>query len=261
MEAARRVRPDELGLDPEAQGIPGDITRPHDGQRIVSLVPTIAITGSNRGIGLELCRQFLSRGDEVIGICRKATQDMTALGVEAITGVDVSDDGCTAKLRQALGTRPIDVLINNAGIMGRETLSELDWERMRRQFEINSLGPLRVAAALSDNLRSGAKLVIVTSRMGSIADNTSGGGYGYRMSKAAVNIAGVSLARDLADRGVAVLLVHPGSVRTDLTAGLLGEGQGVEATEAASGIIARIDALTLETTGRFMHANGEPLPW
>lgn len=224
-------------------------------------MPTIAITGSNRGIGLELCRQFLSRGDDVIGICREATDAMTALGVEAITGIDVSDDGCIATLQNALGNRLIDVLINNAGIMGRETLPELDWEGMRRQFEINSLGPLRVTTALLDNLHRDAKIAIVTSRMGSIVDNTSGGGYGYRMSKAAVNIAGVSLARDLADRGIAVLMVHPGSVRTELTASVMPAGQGIDVGESASGIIARIDELTVETTGRFMHAKGEPLPW
>ena len=224
-------------------------------------MPTIAITGSNRGIGLELCRQFLARGDDVIGICREATDAMTALGVEAITGIDVSDDGCVATLQNALGKRLIDVHINIAGIMGREKLPELDWEGIRRQFEINSLGPLRVTAALLDNLNRDAKIAIVTSRMGSIVDNTSGGGYGYRMSKAAVNIAGVSLAHDLADRGVAVLMVHPGSVRTDLTASVMSTGQGIDVEESASGIIARIDELTVATTGRFMHAKGEPLPW
>lgn len=224
-------------------------------------MPTIAITGSNRGIGLELCRQFLARGDDVIGICREATDAMTALGVEAITGIDVSDDGSVATLQNALGNRLIDVLINNAGIMGREKLPELDWEGIRRQFEINSLGPLRVTTALLDNLHRDAKIAIVTSRMGSIVDNTFGGGYGYRMSKAAVNIAGVSLARDLIDRGVAVLMVHPGSVRTDLTASVMSAGQGIDVEESASGIIARIDELTVETTGRFMHAKGEPLPW
>ena len=145
--------------------------------------------------------------------------------------------------------------------MGREKLPELDWEGIRRQFEINSLGPLRVTTALLDNLHRDAKIAIVTSRMGSIVDNTSGGGYGYRMSKAAVNIAGVSLARDLADRGVAVLMVHPGSVRTELTASVMPAGQGIDVGESASGIIARIDELTVETTGRFMHAKGEPLPW
>ncbi|MEO1400940.1 MAG: SDR family oxidoreductase [Cyanobacteria bacterium J06635_1] len=224
-------------------------------------MPTIAITGSNRGIGLELCRQFLARGDDVIGICREATDAMTALGVEALTGIDVSDDGSVATLQNALGNRLIDVLINNAGIMGREKLPELDWEGIRRQFEINSLGPLRVTAALLDNLNRDAKIAIITSRMGSIVDNTSGGGYGYRMSKAAVNIAGVSLAHDLADRGVAVLMVHPGSVRTDLTASVMSAGQGIDVEESASGIIARIDELTVETTGRFIHAKGEPLPW
>lgn len=222
---------------------------------------TIVITGSSRGIGLELCRQYRAQGHDVIGVCRRATDAMRAMGVEVAAGIDVADDSCLAALGDALGDRPVDVLIHNAGIMGREALPDLDWDAMRRQFEVNSLGPLRVTAALLDNLHNGAKLVIVSSRMGSIADNGTGKGYGYRMSKAAVNMAGVSLARDLADRGVAVLMVHPGSVRTDLTASVMPAGQGIEASEAAAGILARVDELTLQNTGRFMHARGEALPW
>jgi NAD(P)-dependent dehydrogenase (short-subunit alcohol dehydrogenase family) len=179
------------------------------------------------------------------------------LGVEILGGVDVSDDGCRARLRDGVGDRPVDVLINNAGILHGTGLPDIDFDSCRRQFEVNSLGPLRVTSALHDNLRGGSKVAIVTSRMGSIADNSSGGSYGYRMSKAAVNAAGVSLARDLAPRGVAVAILHPGWVKTEMTkhSGL------VEASESAAGLAARIDGLTAENTGTFWHMNGEVLPW
>jgi len=161
------------------------------------------------------------------------------------------------KLTEALGDRVVGVLVNCAGILSDESLSDLDFDRMRRQFEVNSLGPLRVTAALRGNLGDGSKIVIITSRMGSIEDNTSGGRYGYRMSKAAVNMAGRSLANDLREEGVAVVILHPGFVRTGMTG-----GQGlIDPPESAAGLIARIDELTMETTGSFRHANGEELPW
>jgi len=149
------------------------------------------------------------------------------------------------------------VLINNAGVLSDESLDDLDLDRIRRQFEVNSLGPLRVTAALRRNLRSGAKVAIITSRMGSIDDNTSGGRYGYRMSKAAVNMAGRSLAHDLRPDGIAVAILHPGFVRTGMT----GHTGLIDPPESAAGIIARIDELTAETSGSFWHANGELLPW
>ena len=218
---------------------------------------TVCITGASRGIGLELARQFRDRGEDVVAACRKATEELKDLGVEIVEGVDVTDDGLVKKLGEAFGDRTIDILINNAGVLSDESLSDLDFDRMRNQFEVNSLGPLRVSAALRDRFANGSKVAIVTSRMGSIEDNTSGGRYGYRMSKAAVNMAGRSLAHDLKEAGVAVAILHPGFVRTDMTG-----GQGlVDPPESAAGIIARVDELTLEKTGTFWHANGEELPW
>jgi NAD(P)-dependent dehydrogenase (short-subunit alcohol dehydrogenase family) len=137
-----------------------------------------------------------------------------------------------------------------------DTLDALDVEGMREQFEVNALGPLRVTAALLGSLGEGSKVAIITSRMGSVADNTSGKMYGYRMSKAAVNMAGVSLARDLAPRGIAVALLHPGMVATEMTG-----GRGISAEESVRGLLARVDGLTMETTGTFWHMNGEVLPW
>jgi len=216
----------------------------------------ILVTGANRGIGLELCKQLAARGDDVIGVCRNASDDLRALGVDIISGIDVGSDDSVADLQQKLGKQPLDWLINNAGVLSVEALENLDFSAMQRQFNINSLGPLRITSALRSNLSSGSKVGIVTSRMGSIDDNTSGGYYGYRMSKAAVNMAGMSLAKDLEQQGIAVALLHPGMVATEMT-GM----RGVPPELAASGLIARMDALDLSSTGGFWHAQGERLPW
>ena len=220
-------------------------------------MPTVVITGANRGIGLALARQFKDRGDDVVVACRKPSPELKKLDVELVEGVDVTDDKSVARLAAALEGRTIDVLVNNAGILSDEHLGDLDFDRMRRQFEVNSLGPLRVTAALRKNLGEGSKIAFVTSRMGSIDDNTSGGRYGYRMSKCALNMAARSLAHDLRDSGVAVVILHPGFVRTDMT----GHQGLIDPPESAAGLIERIDELTVESTGRFWHTNGEELPW
>lgn len=218
---------------------------------------TIAITGANRGIGLELTRHCAARGDQVIAICRHRSTELDALGVQVVSGIDVTSEEDVARLADELAETNLEVLINDAGVLSHETLDRLDVDSIRRQFEVNSLGPLRVTAALLPRLGRGAKVAIVTSRMGSIADNTSGGSYGYRMSKAAVNAAGKSLAHDLAPRGIAVVLLHPGYVRTDMT----GNNGNVDPADAARDLLARIDELEMSTTGTFRHANGEELPW
>lgn len=218
---------------------------------------TVCITGANRGIGLEFARQFSERGDEVVAACRTASEGLADLGVRVVDGVDVTDDAAVGRLVDSLNGTPVDILVNNAGLLSDESLDDLDFDRMRRQFEINSLGPLRVTAALRRNLGAGSKVAIVTSRMGSIEDNTSGGRYGYRMSKAAVNMAGRSLTHDLRPDGIAVVILHPGFVRTEMT----GNTGLIDPPESAAGLIARIDELTLETSGEFRHTNGELLPW
>jgi NAD(P)-dependent dehydrogenase (short-subunit alcohol dehydrogenase family) len=220
-------------------------------------MPTVVITGANRGIGLELARQYKQRGDDVVAACRKSSDELAKLDVEVVEGVDVGDDAGVGQLAAHLEGRTVDVLVNCAGILSDESLGDLDFDRIRKQFEVNSLGPLRVTAALAGNFGQGSKLAIVTSRMGSIEDNTSGGRYGYRMSKAAVNMAGRSLANDLKDDGVTVAILHPGFVRTDMT----GHQGLIDPPESAAGLIARIDEVTLETTGMFWHTNGEVIPW
>lgn len=218
---------------------------------------TTVITGANRGIGLELARQTKARGDEVIAICRHVSPELRQLDLRIVDGIDVGTDGSVRDLESLLAGSRIDLLINNAGILSRQALDNPDWGAMRTQFEVNSLGPLRVTCALSSMMNRGAKVAIVTSRMGSLADNTSGGHYGYRMSKAAVNMAGVSLAHDLKPRGVAVILLHPGYVSTDMT----DHAGTVSAVDSATGLLLRIDELSIDSSGEFRHMDGELLPW
>lgn len=218
---------------------------------------TILITGANRGIGLELSRQLKARGADVIAVCRKSSPELDALGVRVEAGIEVSDQASIAELAKRVKGARIDVLINNAGILRGDSLDRVDFAGITQQLEVNALGPLRVTTALLSSLHEGAKVVIITSRMGSMTDNGSGGYYGYRMSKAAVNAAGVSLAHDLKARGIAVGLFHPGMVATDMTG-----RNGIPADESVCGIIQRIDELALQNTGRFTHATtGEALPW
>jgi NAD(P)-dependent dehydrogenase (short-subunit alcohol dehydrogenase family) len=218
---------------------------------------TALVTGANRGIGLELCRQLHARGDRVFATCRHSSRELDGLGVDVYPDVDVASEKSINLLAEKLKGVGLDLLINNAGILSSEDLADLDFSAIQRQMEVNAYGPLRVTRKLLPNLKSGSKLVLITSRMGSIGDNTSGGMYGYRMSKAALNAAGVSLARDLAPQGIAVAILHPGAVRTAMTGG----HGNISADESVRGLLARIDELTLETTGRFRHANGEELPW
>ncbi len=222
---------------------------------------TTLVTGANRGIGLELVRQLDARGDHVIATCRKSSAELDALGVQVEAGVDVGDDSSVNALADRLGNATLDIVINNAGLLQIETLDNLDVESMRRQFEINALGPLRVTKALLPRMGEGTKIALVTSRMGSIADNGSGGAYGYRMSKAALNMAGVSMARDLAARKIAVAILHPGMVATEMTKRFGHSPAMQQPGETATKLIARIEGLNLDNSGTFWHANGEELPW
>jgi NAD(P)-dependent dehydrogenase (short-subunit alcohol dehydrogenase family) len=183
---------------------------------------TSLITGANRGIGYELSKQLKARGHDVIAVCRKTSPEL-----------------------------------DNAGILRSDNLSDLDFEGVLEQLQVNAVGTLRSVHALLPRMRKGAKIALITSRMGSIGDNTSGAYYGYRMSKAALNAAGVSLARDLKPRGIAVAILHPGYVRTDMT----GNQGGIAPSESAAQLLTRIDALELQNSGTFWHANGEILPW
>lgn len=216
----------------------------------------VLVTGANRGIGLELCRAYAARGDEVIAVCRHKSDELAALDVRTVDGVDVAEAEGVERLRAAVENQPLDILINCAGILRPDRLENLDYQTLLDQYRVNALGPLRVTQALLDNLGEGAKVVIVSSRVGSLEDNGSGNNYGYRMSKTAVNMAGVNLMHDLKPRGVAVLLVHPGLVATEMTG-----RRGIPPEEAARGIVARADELDLSASGTFRHAEGHRLPW
>lgn len=218
---------------------------------------TVLITGANRGIGLSLAQQYKADGYHVIGVCRGGSDDLNAVADQVIDGIDVSSaEGCV-RLRAELGDRKIDILINNAGILSDEIFGELNFEAMEKQFQVNTLGVLRVTETLRENIGDGSKVAIITSRMGSITDNTSGGRYGYRMSKAAVNAAGMSLTHDLRPSGIAVGLFHPGYVMTGMTGG---NGEITPDTSAMR-LKGLIEGLDLSNTGTFWHSNGELLPW
>lgn len=217
---------------------------------------TILVTGSNRGIGLELCRLYQARGDDVIAVCRSTTPELSDLGVRVVDNIDVADGDDVDKLAGELAGVNLDVLVNNAGILRSDTIDSVDFDSMIEQYSVNTLGPLRVTRALRKNLGQGSTVGIVTSRVGSIEDNSSGNNYGYRASKAAANMVGMNLRHDLAGDGVAVALLHPGLVATDMTS-----GTGVSPRDAAAGLIARLDELTLENSGGFWHAEGYTLPW
>jgi NAD(P)-dependent dehydrogenase (short-subunit alcohol dehydrogenase family) len=215
------------------------------------------VTGASRGIGLELTRQLKSRGASVVAVCRSSSPALDALGVRIESGCDVTEPATWSKLAERVAGDEIELLIQNAGMAVPDSVENVEVQAVRAQFELNAVAPLFLTRALVPGMQAGAKVALITSRMGSMGDNGSGAYYGYRMSKAALNAAGVSLARDLKPRGIAVVILHPGAVRTEMT-----RGQGmIEADESVRGLLRRIDELTVENTGRFLHQNGEELPW
>jgi NAD(P)-dependent dehydrogenase (short-subunit alcohol dehydrogenase family) len=217
----------------------------------------ILITGAGRGIGLALAQHLAARGDRVIALCREPSAALEQIeGIRIIADIEVTDNGAIERLAAQLDKQPLDIVIHNAGLLSNESLSDLDIERIQQQFAINAVAPLRITQALLPNLRNGSKVVLISSLMGSIEDNGSGGMYGYRMSKAALNMAGKSLAIDLKASGIAVGLFHPGLVATAMT-----QGQGMSPEQAATNLIDSIDQLALANSGQFRRATGEPLPW
>ena len=217
----------------------------------------VVVTGANRGIGLELVKLYLQRGDSVWGICRQSSEELDDCGATVIDSVELDSlQGLSEKV-QPLKAISIDVLINNAGILRDEQLNQVNIDTIEQQYRINAIAPLVLTDLLAENFSDNAKVGLITSRMGSIADNSSGGRYGYRMSKAALNAAGVSLAHDLKPKGVSVAILHPGYVQT----GMVGFRGNVSASDAAKGLQARMDQLNLDNSGTFWHANGEVLPW
>ena len=219
---------------------------------------TYLITGANRGIGLELVRQLKDRGEDVIATCRSASSELNSLSVRVETNVDITSGDSVIKLKENLNNTKVDVLIQNAGIAEFNSLSNLDPQSILHQFEVNALSPLCCVHTMLSQLSKSAKIALISSRMGSIDDNSSGGSYGYRMSKVALCMAGKSLSVDLKSRGVSVAILHPGLVSTRMTGFT---SNGIKPKESVKGLIQRIDELTLENTGTFWHSNGTILPW
>ncbi|WP_192022737.1 SDR family oxidoreductase [Shewanella sp. WPAGA9] len=221
------------------------------------MAKNVVITGANRGIGLALATLFKQQGDKVFALCRHSSDELELLDVNVITQIDVATDEGIHNMQTSLAGVNIDVLICNAGILRDEQLSHLNLDTIRQQFEINALAPLRIVAALNHQLNAGGKVAMITSRMGSIEDNTSGGRYGYRMSKAALNAASMSLSHDLSPKQIAVGIYHPGYVQTDM----VNHGGDISALESASRLVGLINSLDMTTTGVFKHSNGQTLPW
>lgn len=222
----------------------------------------VLITGANRGIGLAMAKQYANAGHEVMAICRETNEELEELAEQVISGMDLTNDEAVAQLSHILGLclgdeDKIDVLINNAGLFKNETLGELDVSTIREQFEVNSIAPLMVTEAVLPFLTAGSKIANITSRMGSIEDNTSGAYYGYRASKAALNAFTKSLAMDLKQHDIAVCVLHPGYVQTRM----VNFGGDLTPDQAAAGLLQRVEELNLDNTGGFWHSNGQVLPW
>ncbi len=219
---------------------------------------TFLVTGSNRGIGLEFCKQILARGDQVIGTCREASSELLNLGIRVEENVDISSQNSIINLKRRLSGVHLDCLINNAGIYEYNSFENLDPSSILRQFEVNALAPLYLTKTLSALLSKDSKIAFITSRMGSISDNSSGSSYGYRMSKVALSMAAKSLSMDLFKDEVYVAILHPGLVKTRMTAFT---ETGITPQESDKGLIKRIESRNTETTGSFWHTNGKVLPW
>lgn len=217
----------------------------------------VVITGANRGIGLEFVKHYLAHGHQVFALCRNTSDDLSSSGAQVIDKVDVGNPESLPLALERLKGVKIDLLINNAGVLANESINDYSPNTIEQQFLVNAMGPLLVTQLLKEQLVAGSKVALITSRMGSMTDNTSGGYYGYRMSKAALNMAGVSLAHDLKPADITVGLFHPGYVQTEM----VNYGGDVSATDASASIIERIEQLTLADSGSFYHANGDVLPW
>lgn len=217
----------------------------------------VAITGANRGIGLALTKEYINKGHRVYALCRHKSDELEKLdNCQIIEGIDVTKD-CSKELKEAFGNEKIDLFINNAGILNKETFDDLDLKSIEKQLIVNSLGPIHMAKEMTPFMKDGSKIGVLTSRMGSIEDNTSGGFYGYRMSKAAANAGCKSLAIDLKPKNIAVGILHPGYVQTEMT----NNSGDIAPSEAASGLFNVMEKVSLENTGTFWHSNGSKLPW
>lgn len=218
----------------------------------------IAIVGSNRGIGLELVKRYVQTGHDVYAFCRSSSHDLElANPKQIITSFDVQDlDGAKQSLA-AIKDINFDQVIHVAGILKSDQLDTLNESILLEQFQVNAIGPILSFKSFLPYMDKGSKFSVLSSRVGSIADNSSGRNYGYRMSKAAVNMAAKNLSIDAKDKGITVLVLHPGHVKTDMTH----QSGNISAQVSAEQLFKLIQSKDFSDTGTFWHANGEALPW
>lgn len=235
-------------------------------------MPTVLVTGANRGLGLEFARQYLAEGWRVIALCRNPEQatDLRGLAGEdtlAIHEVDVSNFEAIDAVAERIRDVPIDLLINNAGLFGpkrttdddlRQTFGHMDYDIWSDLLRVNTMAPLKMAEALADNVLAGdqKKIITITSTLGSIAEGDPGY-YAYRTSKAAVNMAMATLARDLAPKGVTVLVLNPGWVATDMG----GAGAALSPEQSITKLRKIIESAPVAPEGAFIDHDGRAVPW
>ncbi|MAF49735.1 MAG: SDR family oxidoreductase [Rhodospirillales bacterium] len=225
---------------------------------------TVFITGANRGLGLEFVKQYADAGWRVLASCRdvaRAGELKSLKGTLELIQLDVTDHAAIEKLAEDLSDDNIDILINNAGVLldYGSRLGNIDHAAVSASFEINAFAPLKICECFTDHVaRSEMKVMTaITSRLASIEENTSGGGYAYRASKAALNALMRGVAGDLAGRGVTVAMFHPGWVRTRMG----GRSAAVDPADSVRGIRSIIAELGPEQSGTFLSYDGEVLPW
>jgi NAD(P)-dependent dehydrogenase (short-subunit alcohol dehydrogenase family) len=226
-------------------------------------MPTLLITGANRGIGLELTKRYAADGWTVIATCREpqTATDLKAIRNISVEALDVTDYAAVDKLAQTYDGTAIDLLLNNAGIYGNRdgALKVSDFDTYLQVLHVNSVAPMKLALAFLPHLKAtkgGAKIATISSRMGSISQG-GGGSYAYRASKAAINAGMHNLALDLKSSGISCITLHPGWVKTDMG----GAGADIDVATSAAGLKTVIDGLTLRDTGKFYNYDGGEIPW
>lgn len=225
----------------------------------------VFVTGASRGLGLEFCRRYLEQGSQVTALVRnairaKALVDLKEKNPESLSLIelDLKDRDLEYKLKVQM-TKPIDVLINNAGVLyeQNEGFKTLSVERIRESFEVNTIVPLLVTRACDEVLKKGAKLISISSKMGSIEDCTSGFAYSYRMSKTALNMLNKCLSTELSPRGITAIVMHPGWVKTDMG----GPQAPLDDVTSVLGMMTVIEKLTPQDAGKFLQYDGQEIPW
>jgi NAD(P)-dependent dehydrogenase (short-subunit alcohol dehydrogenase family) len=226
-------------------------------------MPTVLITGANRGLGLEFVRQYAARGWGVLACCRAPAEarELAAIRGAEVHALDVRDLDAIAALARTLAGRPIDILLNNAGVNEprKMTLGNIDYAAWKEVLAVNALAPARLAECFADNVAASDRKLIacILSKMGSIAANAEGRYYLYRSSKAALNAVVKSLSIDLRDRRITVVTLHPGWVRTDMG----GAKADLEIATSVAGVMGVLDRVTIADSGKFFDHDGSEIPW